>query len=348
MTSKAAAVTAIPAGESPGLAWPMRSRMRLVDELAQVTVDPATSGPLPGREDEWAMLADYRAEIAQQDRDWPTMEQILHESVNWHREQASPALAASADDRDRSNIDSLAAAILKLANALREQEQPGCVQPYLEAMGLFNQIADRPAEAAVAFNLGNAYLNIPDLRDLDQAERWYRHSAKLIGEHDKLGRARVTGQLGSVALERFHDARRKEAPEDQLTGHLTDASAAYLQALDLLPAHAVTEIAAVKNQLGLICGSAGDPDRALEYYQQSIQLYERQEQPFLAGEVRFNAAITLADAGRWHDALLYAWAALRDYESVGSGASTNASRTRSLIAGLEQHQDHEKDPGYAS
>src|ERR1019366_5903467 len=143
MTSKAAAVTAIPAGESPGLAWPMRSRMRLVDELAQVTVDPATSGPLPGREDEWAMLADYRAEIAQQDRDWPTMEQILHESVNWHREQASPALAASADDRDRSNIDSLAAAILKLANALREQEQPGCVQPYLEAMGLFNQIADR-------------------------------------------------------------------------------------------------------------------------------------------------------------------------------------------------------------
>ncbi len=44
---------------------------------------------------------------------------------------------------------------------------------------LCHRIGDRPAEAVAAFNLGHAYKDIPALRDLDQAERWYRRSLEL-------------------------------------------------------------------------------------------------------------------------------------------------------------------------
>ena len=49
---------------------------RLVAELVPSLTDPATGGPLPGREGQWALLAFYHVLIAQQARDWPTAEQL--------------------------------------------------------------------------------------------------------------------------------------------------------------------------------------------------------------------------------------------------------------------------------
>ena len=67
-------------------------------------------------------------------------------------------------------------------------------------MELLQRIGDRRAQASAAFNLGHAYDRVPALRDLDQAEQWYRRFLELLEEHDTLGRARGTGQLGNVAL----------------------------------------------------------------------------------------------------------------------------------------------------
>ena len=88
------------------------------------------------------MLASYRADIAQQGRGaWPTMEQILRGSVGRHREQALAALASPArrlNDRERTNIDSLAAAVLKLADVLREREQPETVSSSISKRSAFS------------------------------------------------------------------------------------------------------------------------------------------------------------------------------------------------------------------
>ena len=65
-------------------------------------------------------------------------------------------------------------AIEGLGHILREQGKSGCVDSYLEAMSLYQRIGDRQAEGVVAFNLGHAYKDIPGVRDLDQAERWYK------------------------------------------------------------------------------------------------------------------------------------------------------------------------------
>ena len=188
-------------------------------------------------------------------------------------------------------------------------------------------------KALIAFNLGHAYKNIPALRDLGQAEHWYRRGLELIEDHDTLGRARTIGQLGAVAYERFLDARRAGEPAGQQARHLTDAATAYQQALDMLPPDAIGDLAVAHHQLGSIYRYAGDTDGALRHYQQAIQYHERQDNRYGAGQSRFNAAVALADAGRNREALLYAQAALRDFQAVGPGAAANAEQARQLIPG---------------
>jgi hypothetical protein len=105
---------------------------RLVAELVPEFTVPDTGGPIPGREDQWAILTNYRVRIARQARDWPAAGQLQHAVIAWQRGQAA-ALATppgELDDRQRTRIGNLAAALGELGRILWEQGDPGCVQPY--------------------------------------------------------------------------------------------------------------------------------------------------------------------------------------------------------------------------
>jgi tetratricopeptide (TPR) repeat protein len=319
---------------------------RLVEELIPVFADPATGGPRPGREDDWAMLAEYRVRIARDDRDWDTARQFHDTLIARRRQQAAAALdfpPGELDDRQRTQIRNLGVAIEQLGQTLRDQADPGCVQPYTEAMELFHRIGDRRAEAIVAFNLGHAYKDILTLRDLDQAEHWYQRYLDLLEDHDTSGRAQFENQLGLIAQERFGDAEAAGAPEEELLGYLNAAADAYYRALNLTPDDAVDDLAATHGALGLVYRHAGQTNQALAHYVKSIQYDERQDNRYRVGGTRFLAALALADAGRRHDALLYARAALRDLEALGPGAATLAGQARQLSTQLEQETADELD-----
>lgn len=219
---------------------------------------------------------------------------------------------------------------------MREQGKPDCVIFSQEAINLYQQIGDRAAEAIRAFNLGHAYKNIPSIRDLEQAELWYRRSLELRDERDRLGQAKCKYQLGSVAYERFKEARAANKPEEELLRHLNDAVQSYHQGLDLLPANAVNDLAVVHNQLGSIYGDAGDLERGLSHYYEAIRYFEGAGNLYDAGRARFNVAITLTNASRLDDALLYAQAALRNFATYGEGAAADIQDTQGLIARIEQ------------
>jgi hypothetical protein len=55
-----------------------------------------------------------------------------------------------------------------------------------------------------------------------------------------------------------------------------------------------------------------------------------------AGSARLSAAKALFSLARMDDALLYARAGLRDYESLGAGGAMKARQTRETIALFEQ------------
>jgi tetratricopeptide (TPR) repeat protein len=312
---------------------------RLVAAITPDVTDPGTGGPLPGREDQWSIVTGYRVALARDARDWPAATTLLTASIVWHRDQAAAALAAPASSLtpdQRSQIRSLAVSLRDLGDILFLQEDPGCLPRYQEALELAQRIGDRIAEANRAISLGNAYLAVPGLRDLDQAEHWFRRSLSLRPDSDRLGRAASLGQLGAVALERFADAQADGQARPVLLEHLNAALRGYLQDLDLTPADDHESRAVTENQLGIVFLRAGDTGQALRHFQRSLQHKEARGDVYAAGQTRYNIAVLLDGDGRTADALLYARAALDNFQQVGPGAAADAADAEQLIARLEQ------------
>ncbi|WP_144022848.1 CHAT domain-containing protein [Asanoa hainanensis] len=311
---------------------------RLVDEVKPDLIDPETGGPRSGLAEEWALLTEYQVAIAIGRRDWAAALR-LQETLVAHTAQVAAAALATAKDRrtetDRHHIRNLAVSESTLGDILRDQQDRACVTHYERAAQLLRATGDRQGEGIIAFNLGHAHMDIPSLRDLDQAEQWYRRRLDLVDERDLVGRARATGQLGKVAYLRFRDARDSgNLDTEMLLGHLNAAAAAYLQVLELLPADAVPDLATTHHQLGIIYRSGGEYSIAWTHYQQAIRLREASGNRFFAGQTRHEVAVLLALSGRVGDALLYANTALDDYASYGAGAAEDFADLQSFIARL--------------
>jgi tetratricopeptide (TPR) repeat protein len=232
--------------------------------------------------------------LAREARQWTQAERLQRARVEWERKIATPALAlppAGLDDTARNAIRELTVSLEQLGNIQREQSKPDCVAAFQEAIPLCQHINDRREEGNVAFNLGHARLTIPALRDLDQAERWYRRSLELTDERDRLWRGKCMNQLGSVAYERFLDARSANQLTDQLLRHLDAALGCYQHALSLLPPNAVDDLAVAHNALGSIYRNAGDFDRALPHFREAVRYLEAASNPYDAAGVRFNVAL---------------------------------------------------------
>jgi tetratricopeptide (TPR) repeat protein len=311
----------------------------LVEEIVPDFVDPATDGPLPGREEQWSLVTQYRVLLAIEARDWAEAERLQRAQVEWTCQRAAPALALPpdrTDDAQRNALRTLAVSLEQLGHILREQSKPECIQSYEEAIPLYQRIGDHAAEAVAAFNLGHAYKNLPTLRDLDQAEQWYRRSLDLFGPRDRLGRGKCYNGLGLVAYERFKEARESGKPEEELLRHINDAAHSTHQALALLPPDAVDDLAVAHHQLGVIYNNAGDLERALHHYNEGIRYFETAGDFYHAGQNRFNVAVALTQRGRFEEALLYACAALRNFESYEGRAAEDEQKTRELMEEIER------------
>jgi tetratricopeptide (TPR) repeat protein len=244
--------------------------------------------------------------------------------------------AASLNSVQRHQIRELAVSLEELGHILNVQGDPGCLPYYQEALGLYERIGGRQEEANLTHSLGNAYLEVPGLRDLDQAEQWFQRSLRLSAGSDRLGQAASLGQLGAVAVGRFEDARAAGEAGPVLLEHLNAALRYCQQALSLTPADDHQSRATVENQLGVVYARAGDVGQALRHFQQSLQHKEASGDIYAAGETRYNIALLLAGDGRVTDALSYARAALDNFQQAGPGAAAAAADTERLIAGLQQ------------
>jgi tetratricopeptide (TPR) repeat protein len=312
---------------------------RLVNEVVPDFVDPASDGPLAGLEDEWSLVTEYRVRFAREGRNWVVAERLQRVRVDWQRQRAQPALAVTPDGRDatqRDAIHMLGTCLHELAQIQWEQGSPTCTATYREALNMASASGNTVGQAIYAFNLGHAYKDIADLRNLDEAERWYQKSLDLIPPDDRLGRGRCVAQLGMVAYERFKDARTAKRPVEELARHLTEAVRLYEQALDMFPATSVAERGVTHNALGVICRSAGLIDRALHHYQQTIRYQEQAGNIFRAGQTRLNVALALNAAGRLSEARAYAEAALANFRTFGDRAADMIQETERTIADIEQ------------
>jgi tetratricopeptide (TPR) repeat protein len=310
---------------------------RLVDDLVPALVDAASGGPRTGHDNEWAQLTEYRIAIAKDGRDWATAEHLQRGLLAHVSDWADTALAAGPSHlagTERRGIRDVAAAQANLGLILREEQNPECVDYFQRAATLFARIGDRRAESRVAAELGLAYLSVPPLRDLDDAEQWYRRSLEMLDREDRLGQARILVQLGRVAYERYRDGREAGEPAERLRDYLTQAVGAYQQALADMPPDATADRAAAHSQLGAIYAETGQLDDAVAHLRESVRHYENAGDRYSAGISRFNLAVMLGAAGRFDEAVSYAQAALRDLEALGTASANQTAVIRQLITEL--------------
>jgi tetratricopeptide (TPR) repeat protein len=311
----------------------------LVEDVVPDLVDPKTDGPLPGREEQWSRLTQYRVRIAHEEREWAEAERLQRACVAWDRKTAWPALEIAEEARDkrqRNAIRSLAVSLYQLGDIQRENGNAACAAAYREALDLSEAIDDTATRATCAINLGTAYKDIAALRDLDEAERWYRKSFDLRASGDALGRGRCLGQLGAVAYERFAEARTAKRSAEELARYLSEAARQYEQALDMMPIIAVRERGIIHNQLGNIYNDAGDIDRALHHYRQELRYCEEVGDVYGAGQTRFNVALALIEARRVVDARAYAEAARANFLSFGQRAGSQIQDAEKLLAVIDR------------
>jgi tetratricopeptide (TPR) repeat protein len=257
----------------------------------------------------------------------------------YDRQQAAPLLALPPEQLDgnqRHTLRNLAASLHELGQIQREQGDAACVASYQESYELALRIGDQPLAAICSFNLGHTYKDLPALRDLAQAEQWYQRSLELRAEGDRLGRGRVQGQIGMVALNRFIEAQQAGEPEAVLREHWNAALHAYQQALDMLPPDEVDTRATFHNALGVIYDNAGQTEQAVAHFREAIRFFEQAGNLYGAATTRYNVALAYEDAGRFDDALLFARAALANFEQFGPAAADLAERARRLVAKYEQ------------
>lgn len=308
---------------------------RLVEEIVPDFVDPKSDGPLPGRDEQWGLVTEFRVQLAYEERQWAEAERLQPRAVDWNRHRATPALirpAGELEGEERYAIRMLAVSLHELGNIRRELGRAECVSAYEEALELSERIGERALAAICAFNLGRSFGELPALCDLDRAEGWYRRSLELRDERDRMGRGRCVAQLGLIACERFLEAQTADRSEEELLGYSNEALRRYQEALDLLPPDAVNDLAVVHNQLGVIYRNAGDLDRAVPHYREALRRLEEAGDLYRAALTRFNVALALLAAGRQADALEYAEAALQGLEPYGAGAGEWIENTRQLIA----------------
>jgi len=309
---------------------------RLVDEIVPDFVDMETDGPLPGREEKWSIITEYRVRLAREARDLAKAERLQRTCLDWDRKRAASSLAVPPDmldDDQRHAIQTLASSLEGLGDIQRELKQAECVELYEESLTLRERLGGRVGANTCAFNIGNAYMDIPTLRDLNQAEQWYQRSLELHDAHDRPGQARCLVQLGVVAFERSIEA----VTAKELLQHTNNALHRYQQALDMLPPDAVGDLAVLHDQLGTIL-VISDFDRASLHYREAIRYAEMQDNIYGAAITRHKFALALASAGRFADALDYARAALHNFERYSDGTADEIQRTRESITLIEQAQ----------
>jgi len=311
----------------------------LVDEILPDYIDTSTCQPRSGHESDWGYVAEWRVLLDIKAMKWEEAERLQLAILTWARERAVEALKLDTEKIDASARDvlhSLAVSLTTLGNIQLQQRKSDCAHTFEEALSLMHRIGNKSSEATVCQNLGVAYMDVSNLRNLVTAEGWFNRGIGLLGKHDRLGRGIFLTSLGNVEYERFREARDSGYAKPVLIQHLNRALAFHEEALTTLPNDALPDLAASHNQLGLLYSDGCEHQKALSHFQEVIKYREMQKDYYGAAGTRVNIANTLARIGRYANALEYARAALANFQHFGDRAAVDVTKAQQLIADIEK------------
>lgn len=303
---------------------------RVVTEITPLLLDEDMR-PLPGRDSLWETLIGYRIDVAVTRRDWSLIESLASSLVAELR-------ARRPDIGDVTYSDSLAYALKVQGEALsllgRQSESLTAIR---EAIAIYRNAKDSKREAGALFMLGNVYLRGADAAGLDEAERCYLLSTRL-GDRDDDNEIKCLGQLADVSFRRFiTDCEEAERDSESMTRHYLEAIQRYTAYIEVLPEDDIHHRAVGYARLGTLeaRGTAETP-LAIAHLHRAIDLFEFEGDRYQTGILKQEISEIFGARGYYEEALLYARAALEDYETYGARERDRVELMTRMIAGIER------------
>jgi len=309
---------------------------RLVDEITPSYVNAVDDEPREGFEITWAMINDYRVELARRLHDFERAERLQQRKIQWSQVQAGASVAVDAaapeDPQTRAQLLTFAVDTAQLAEILRDRENPECVSVFTEAMRVYTKLGEQHGQAVTALNLARAYHDIAAVHDKVQAKTWYLSSLRLRKEDDLMGRAMCLGNLGQLALE-YVDAGSVERDAQGNKLFVPGDAEGYLgNALSLFPNYARRDRAIVHNAMGALFSSKDQPDIAVQHFIEASRLFDEGDDTFEAAGSRFNAAYMFAELDNVERARAYAESAARLARMLGPGGAGLVEQANQLLS----------------
>jgi len=306
--------------------------------------------PVPGREEEYTFVMDYRIRLfRRQEHNLNRAAALQTKRLEWDRRCASSALDVPENVQlnalECQRIRNLAMSIGTLGQILSEQSDIKCINCYEETIHYCRRIGNTAAEAISYLNLGHAYKNVYNPPDLDAAEAAYRRSLELRDTQDALGRSGCLQQIGLIYFERLkatsligdHDA-------NYLKYIKTNAENYYLDALKVCPSNAIARFGSLYQNLGSFYHAINQTESAQKYYIMALHYYEQSGNLYDAGSTRYFLALMYEAIARRENpssrlmlkrARAYAEHALSDFSHYQVRAASEEAQTQQLIADID-------------
>lgn len=320
---------------------------RLVEEIRPYycTED---DDPVAGTERDYSVVMDYRVRLAlEYEHNLSRAAALEGKVVEWNRlRTADFEKNVQFDALQRNRFRTLAVSLETLGNIRRQANDPTCLECYQEGIQISKRIGDKREEAVLEFNLGHAYLQVPDMRDLDAAEAAYRRSLNLEGP-DNPGYPKSVLQIGVVHYDRFHEAQQAGKPAEVFLASAVEAEKQYQLALQLTSNNDYRALAPIHNRLGNLYSDLGQFDSARYHFERDIECEEEVGNRFGAGQTRYHVSIMYYRLSE-HDkqkaskqanltrALAYAEAAVRDFQYYKGNASAEEAQAQRVIEVINQ------------
>jgi tetratricopeptide (TPR) repeat protein len=305
-------------------------------------VDLATDMALPGRDEEWYQITQWRVRFAFARSDLETathLQQILT-ALTIKRAESAAQASAPLEAEHNEAVRGTAIALNELGNTQTHGGDPEAIATLERAVGLAKASGDAHLESGVMYSLAVALLAIPGHQDLDRAEALIVHALEMQHDTNTLFRSRCFGELGFIALQRMGAAIARQDEREALK-QLETGIRAYEEGLRLTPADAEESLASKHLNLGTTYGMAGDDKAARGHWNDGIRFAERSGQVRTAARCRMCIARSLAADAREPDAAMYADRALRDLVSLGPQAESEAAAATEFLHSLSVGEDGE-------
>ena len=317
---------------------------RLVEDvrLEFCTVDYE---PVKDREEDYLVVMGYLVSLATRYEFDSTKAITLQKKLSEYcRKKAARIIELASDTPlDRTQhylLHTFAVSLSELATLKKRAGDSACILDYKEAIATYERVGSRSSEAVTQWNLGNAYKDLPDVRDLNAAESAYSRSMDLLEPQDNWGRSKCVEQIGMVHFERFEEARERGESPETIVAHFLKAEQCYQEALELCPKDALNELAAIHGDLGGLYLSVSQYGAARKHFEEGLKVAEAVGDRYGTGLSRISIAFTYSFESATGDqnqranlvrAVAYAEAALRDFKYYGGRAAKEERNAQDLI-----------------